>query len=207
MLGGDYVTWGGGRNRRFVGAGGRGARAAVGAARRLRGARQPRRRPRHAGGAEPRRASTVLGRADADRDQRRAARHRRDPLLDAQGWSTSRASSRARRRTSSCWPTHPSRLPEAAALAVPLVLSGHTHGGQIVLPGIGAIAAREFPVVAGQRAGARRPRSSSAAAWARSTSRPPELPAGSRAADAATEAGHRPLSRCNLTEIRLMSMI
>jgi predicted MPP superfamily phosphohydrolase len=43
----------------------------------------------------------------------------------------------------------PSRLPEAAALAVPLVLSGHTHGGQIVLPGLGAVAAREFPVVAG----------------------------------------------------------
>jgi predicted MPP superfamily phosphohydrolase len=29
------------------------------------------------------------------------------------------------------------------------MLSGHTHGGQIVLPGLGAIAAREFPVVAG----------------------------------------------------------
>ena len=43
----------------------------------------------------------------------------------------------------------PSRLTEAAALAVPLVLSGHTHGGQIVLPGVGAVAAREFPVVAG----------------------------------------------------------
>jgi uncharacterized protein len=43
----------------------------------------------------------------------------------------------------------PMRLAEAAALGVPLVLSGHTHGGQIVLPGIGAIAAREFPVVAG----------------------------------------------------------
>jgi predicted MPP superfamily phosphohydrolase len=44
----------------------------------------------------------------------------------------------------------PKRLVEAAALSVPLLLSGHTHGGQIVLPGIGAIAAREFPVVAGQ---------------------------------------------------------
>ena len=44
----------------------------------------------------------------------------------------------------------PMRLIEAAALAVPLVLSGHTHGGQIVLPGVGAIAAREFPVVAGK---------------------------------------------------------
>jgi len=43
----------------------------------------------------------------------------------------------------------PMRLVEAAALGVPLVLSGHTHGGQIVLPGVGAIAAREFPVVAG----------------------------------------------------------
>jgi uncharacterized protein len=43
----------------------------------------------------------------------------------------------------------PMRLAEAAALGVPLVLSGHTHGGQIVLPGVGALAAREFPVVAG----------------------------------------------------------
>jgi predicted MPP superfamily phosphohydrolase len=44
----------------------------------------------------------------------------------------------------------PMRLVEAAALSIPLVLSGHTHGGQIVLPGIGAIAAREFPVIAGR---------------------------------------------------------
>ncbi len=43
----------------------------------------------------------------------------------------------------------PKRLLEAAALSVPLLLSGHTHGGQIVLPGIGAVAAHEFPVVAG----------------------------------------------------------
>jgi uncharacterized protein len=43
----------------------------------------------------------------------------------------------------------PKRLIEAAALSVPLVLSGHTHGGQIVLPGLGAVAAREFPVIAG----------------------------------------------------------
>lgn len=43
----------------------------------------------------------------------------------------------------------PKRLFEAQQLAVPAVISGHTHGGQIVLPGIGAIAAREFPVVAG----------------------------------------------------------
>jgi predicted MPP superfamily phosphohydrolase len=43
----------------------------------------------------------------------------------------------------------PRRLAEAAALDVPLVLSGHTHGGQVVLPGIGAIAAQKFPVIAG----------------------------------------------------------
>ena len=43
----------------------------------------------------------------------------------------------------------PRRLTEAAALNIPLVLSGHTHGGQAVLPGLGAIAALKFPVVAG----------------------------------------------------------
>jgi hypothetical protein len=43
----------------------------------------------------------------------------------------------------------PRRLREAAMLNVPLMLSGHTHGGQIVLPGLGAIAASAFPVVAG----------------------------------------------------------
>jgi len=43
----------------------------------------------------------------------------------------------------------PRRLIEAAKLGVPAVLSGHTHGGQVVLPVVGAIAARKFPVVAG----------------------------------------------------------
>jgi predicted MPP superfamily phosphohydrolase len=43
----------------------------------------------------------------------------------------------------------PRRLAEAAALDIPVVLSGHTHGGQVVLPGLGAIAARKFPVAAG----------------------------------------------------------
>jgi hypothetical protein len=43
----------------------------------------------------------------------------------------------------------PRRLTEAAALGVPALLSGHTHGGQVVLPLIGAFAARKFPVVAG----------------------------------------------------------
>jgi predicted MPP superfamily phosphohydrolase len=43
----------------------------------------------------------------------------------------------------------PRRLTQAAALDVPAVLSGHTHGGQVVLPGVGAIARRQFPVIAG----------------------------------------------------------
>ena len=43
----------------------------------------------------------------------------------------------------------PRRLNEAAALNVPAVLSGHTHGGQVVVPGLGALAKRRFQVLAG----------------------------------------------------------
>ncbi len=43
----------------------------------------------------------------------------------------------------------PRRVTEAEGLQIPLVLSGHTHGGQVVLPVVGAVAAKEFPVVAG----------------------------------------------------------
>jgi predicted MPP superfamily phosphohydrolase len=43
----------------------------------------------------------------------------------------------------------PRRLTQAAELNVPLVLSGHTHGGQVVLPGFGALAKKDFPVLAG----------------------------------------------------------
>jgi predicted MPP superfamily phosphohydrolase len=43
----------------------------------------------------------------------------------------------------------PRRLNEAASLNVPGVLAGHTHGGQIVLPGVGALAKRRFPVLSG----------------------------------------------------------
>jgi predicted MPP superfamily phosphohydrolase len=43
----------------------------------------------------------------------------------------------------------PRRLKEASALGVSAMLSGHSHGGQVVLPFVGAIAAREFPVVSG----------------------------------------------------------
>lgn len=43
----------------------------------------------------------------------------------------------------------PRRLPDAASLQIPLVLSGHTHGGQVRLPGLTAITARKFPVLSG----------------------------------------------------------
>ena len=43
----------------------------------------------------------------------------------------------------------PRRLKEAADLGVGVVLSGHTHGGQVNLPVLGPIAARKFPIVAG----------------------------------------------------------
>jgi uncharacterized protein len=43
----------------------------------------------------------------------------------------------------------PRRLTEAATLRIPLVLSGHTHGGQVVLPVVGAVAAEKFPIAAG----------------------------------------------------------
>ena len=43
----------------------------------------------------------------------------------------------------------PRRVVEAAALRVPVVLSGHTHGGQVVLPMMGAVAARKFPTLSG----------------------------------------------------------
>ena len=43
----------------------------------------------------------------------------------------------------------PRRLTEAAELGVGAVISGHTHGGQIVLPGLGAPGARRFPVLSG----------------------------------------------------------
>jgi hypothetical protein len=43
----------------------------------------------------------------------------------------------------------PRRLNEAAGLNVPAVLSGHTHGGQVVLPGVGAVVRRRFPIMSG----------------------------------------------------------
>jgi hypothetical protein len=44
----------------------------------------------------------------------------------------------------------PRRLTEASQLNIPVVLSGHTHGGQVLLPGVGAVAkAARFPILEG----------------------------------------------------------
>jgi predicted MPP superfamily phosphohydrolase len=145
VLGGDYVTWG---NRRFV----------VPAAEAL--------SPLSA----PNGIFAVLGNHDDDRDMPAAlsakgfvvlrdARTRltiRGETLDIVGirYWTRRAFDigkvlRGASPNLLLLAHNPMRLIEGAAFAVPLILSGHTHGGQIVLPGLGAIAAREFPVIAG----------------------------------------------------------
>jgi predicted MPP superfamily phosphohydrolase len=146
VLGGDYVTWG---DRHFV----------IPAAEAL------------ANLSAPHGVYAVLGNHDDDRDMPAAlsatgaivlrdARTRltiRGEILDLAGirfW-TRRASDiahvlRGASPNVILLAHNPLRLVEAAALAVPLVLSGHTHGGQVVLPGIGAVAAREFPVISGR---------------------------------------------------------
>ena len=148
MLGGDYVTWGGGVNRRYV------AAAAEALA------------PLSA----PHGIFAVLGNHDDAREMPAALAARGiDVLKDARTRLTVRGepvdvagiqywtrkvidierATRGAGRNLILLAHTPSRLIEAAALGVPLVLSGHTHGGQVVIPGLGAVAAREFPVVAG----------------------------------------------------------
>ena len=68
VLGGDYVTL---RRSPLRASGGGGARAAVGAARRLRHSRQSRRRPGHAGGAGVEGLHRAEGRAHAPHGPRR----------------------------------------------------------------------------------------------------------------------------------------
>jgi uncharacterized protein len=145
VLGGDYVTW---RDRRFI-------TPAADALAPL---------------SAPHGVFAVLGNHDDDRDMPAAlsakgfvvlrdARTRltiRGEILDLAGirfWTSRLSEIASVLRGASpnviLLAHTPKRLVEAAALAVPLVLSGHTHGGQIVLPVVGAVAAREFPVIAG----------------------------------------------------------
>jgi uncharacterized protein len=145
VLGGDYVTWG---DRQFV----------VPASESLSGL------------SAPHGVFAILGNHDDDRDMPAAlaargfavlrdARTRltiRNEGLELAGirfW-TKRAADisavvRGAAGTVILLAHDPRRMTEAAALGLPLVLSGHTHGGQVVLPGLGAVAAQKFPVVSG----------------------------------------------------------
>ncbi len=145
VLGGDYVTWG---DRRYVG-------PAADALASL---------------AAPHGTFGILGNHDDDHDMPAAlARNGVEMLRDARTRLTVRGATidlvgvrfwtkrqmdiaallRGAAPATILLAHDPRRLTEAAALNVPLVLSGHTHGGQVVLPVIGPIAARKFPIVAG----------------------------------------------------------
>jgi predicted MPP superfamily phosphohydrolase len=152
ILGGDYVTWGGDRVKR-------GDRGYVQPAAEALGTL-----------AAPHGVFGILGNHDDDHDMpaalrkhgvqvlrdartRIGVRHEHVELAGIRFW-TKRVSDIASIVRGASAPVillahDPRRLMEAEALKIPLVLSGHTHGGQVVLPGAGAIAARKFPVVAG----------------------------------------------------------
>jgi hypothetical protein len=145
VLGGDYVTWG---DRQYVRASAEGLESL----------------------AAPHGVFAILGNHDDDHDMPAALTARgfqvlkdarttirvRGETVDLVGirfWTkrASKIASLVRRATGTVilLAHDPRRLTEAAVLRIPLVLSGHTHGGQVVLPGVGAIAARKFPLVAG----------------------------------------------------------
>ena len=164
VLGGDYVTWG---DRRYVEPAAEALRAAVRAARRVRGSRQSRRRPRHAGGADAQRLQRA---ADARTGSRSAAkaRSRRHPILDqARGGHRPRP---ARRRSTVILLAHdprgwPRPRPWPCRSSCPA-----TRTADRSCSGVGAVAARSFrssPVSGAADTG----RCSSAGASARSTCR------------------------------------
>ena len=145
VLGGDYVTWG---DRRYVAPSAE-ALASLSA---------------------PHGVHAILGNHDDDHDMplalarngvhvlkdartRLTIRHETIDLVGIRFWTKRQADIAALMRGAAPMTVllahDPRRLTEAAALDVPLVLSGHTHGGQVVLPVVGAIAAQKFPVVAG----------------------------------------------------------
>jgi predicted MPP superfamily phosphohydrolase len=145
VLGGDYVTWG---DRRFV-------EPSAEVLSRL---------------TAPHGVFAILGNHDDDHDMPAALRRRgvlvlrdartrldiRHESLEIAGirfW-TRRHADIARVVRGASGPLillahDPRRLVEAEQLKIPLVLSGHTHGGQVVLPIAGAVARRRFPVLSG----------------------------------------------------------
>jgi predicted MPP superfamily phosphohydrolase len=152
VLGGDYVTWGGDRNRS-------GDRGYVVPSAEILGRL-----------SAPLGVYGILGNHDDDHDMPAALASRgvhmlkdartrltvHNETLELVGlrfWTKKAADIaalvRGARGTVILLAHDPRRLTEAEALKIPLVLSGHTHGGQVVLPVAGAVAAREFPVVSG----------------------------------------------------------
>jgi predicted MPP superfamily phosphohydrolase len=145
VLGGDYVTWG---DRDYVGPSAD-ALASL---------------------AAPAGVFAILGNHDDDhdmpaalgrkgvqvlKDARTRLKVRREPLdlVGIRFWTKKQVDIAALTRDSApatiLLAHDPRRFTEAAALNIPLVLAGHTHGGQVVLPIFGAVAARKFPVVEG----------------------------------------------------------
>jgi predicted MPP superfamily phosphohydrolase len=145
VLGGDYVTWG---DREYVGP--------------CADALAPL--------AAPQGVFAILGNHDDDhdmpaalgrkgvqvlKDARTRLTVRREPidLVGIRFWTKKQADIAALTRNAAPMTIliahDPRRLIEAAALNVPLMLAGHTHGGQVVLPVLGAVAARKFPVAEG----------------------------------------------------------
>jgi predicted MPP superfamily phosphohydrolase len=145
VLGGDYVTWG---DRQYVAPSAE-ALASLSA---------------------PQGVHAILGNHDDDHDMplalakngvhvlkdartRLTIRHETIDLIGIRFWTKRQADIASLVRGAAPMTVllahDPRRLTEAASLGVPLVLSGHTHGGQVVLPIVGAIAAQKFPVVSG----------------------------------------------------------
>jgi predicted MPP superfamily phosphohydrolase len=145
VLGGDYVTWG---DRRFVEPAAE-ALAPLTAPHGVFGVLGNHDDDRDMPAALERRGVTML------RDARTRIMVRNEPLdiIGIRYWTRKMADiARVVKGASiaSLFIAHtPSRLAEATALSLPLMLSGHTHGGQVVLPGLGAVAARNFPVISG----------------------------------------------------------
>lgn len=147
VLGGDYVTWG---NRRYLG-------PAVEA---LHGLTAPHGVFAALGNHDDERelpAAMIAAGIAVLRDARTRLTVRGTPieLIGIRYW-TKRAEELARLMRGAQGPIvllahDPRRLTEATALQIPLVLSGHTHGGQVVLPVVGALAAQRqrFPLLAG----------------------------------------------------------
>ena len=94
------------------------------------------------------------GRADAADDPPRAARSGRASASGRSGRPTSRRVVRGASADDDPARARSAPADRSRGAEIPLVLSGHTHGGQVVLPVVGAVAAQKFPVVAGHRAGA-----------------------------------------------------